>query len=43
MEQPDKQRGLRDALSKCETKPQVCVCVRVCEPAYVSVQSVKWD
>lgn len=27
MEQPDKQRRRHDALSECETKPQVCVCV----------------
>ncbi len=29
MEQPDKQRRLHDALSECETKPQVCMCVCV--------------
>lgn len=29
MEQPDKQRGLHDALSECEAKLQVCVCVCV--------------
>lgn len=39
MEQLDKQRRLHDALSECETKPQVCmcVCVHACEFAGLMV------